>query len=48
MSALNVVAMAEEGQSEELLAYPPWAYGVIALVVFAVLLYVVTRLDLDR
>ncbi len=51
---LGTLAMlAAEGESEmagseSVVAWAPWVYGAIALVVLLALLLVVTRLDLDR
>ena len=41
-------AESELVESESVVPWPPWAYGLIAIVVLLSLLLVVTRLDLDR
>lgn len=48
LALLASEAESELVESESVVPWPAWTYGLIALVVLLSLLLVVTRLDLDR
>lgn len=48
LAMLATEAESELVESESVVPWPAWAYGLIALVVLLSLLLIVTRLDLDR
>ena len=48
LAMLATEAESDLAESESVVAWAPWVYGAVALVVLLSLLLVVTRLDLDR